>query len=137
MELVVFVGLPGSGKSTYYQRELSSTHTLVSKDRMSPHNRRVQQKAQIAEALQKGRSVAVDNTNPTRADRKELIELGRALGARVVCLYFPLPAKDCVARNQQREGKARVPNVAIFAIAKKLEPPSLDEGFDELRLIEN
>jgi hypothetical protein len=37
-----------------------------------------------------------------------------------------------VARNRGREGKARVPNVAIFAIAKRLTPPSYDEGFEEI-----
>jgi hypothetical protein len=43
--------------------------------------------------------------------------------------------KTAVARNRLREGKARVPDVAIFVTAKKLVPPSFDEGFDEVRVI--
>jgi predicted kinase len=35
MELVVFIGLPASGKSSFYRQRFSSTHALVSKDRMS------------------------------------------------------------------------------------------------------
>ena len=40
--------------------------------------------------------------------------------------------RECLARNARREGKARVPDVAIFATAKMLVPPSREEGFDEL-----
>ena len=38
-------------------------------------------------------------------------------------------------RNRQREGKGRVPDVAIFTTRKKLVPPTLDEGFDEVRVV--
>ncbi len=38
----------------------------------------------------------------------------------------------CSRRNEMREGKARVPDVAIYATAKKLVAPSIEEGFDEL-----
>jgi hypothetical protein len=40
-----------------------------------------------------------------------------------------------LARNRQREGKARVPDVALFVTRKKLAPPSYDEGFDEIQVI--
>ncbi len=39
-------------------------------------------------------------------------------------------------RNRQRQGKERVPDVAIFTTQKKLVPPALEEGFDEVRVIE-
>jgi hypothetical protein len=40
--------------------------------------------------------------------------------------------RECLARNARREDKARVPDVAVFATAKRLVPPSREEGFDEL-----
>ena len=43
--------------------------------------------------------------------------------------------KDAVARNRLREGRERVPDVAMYVTARKLVPPSLDEGFDEVRVI--
>jgi predicted kinase len=74
----------------------------------------------------------VDNTNPTAEERRSLVELGREFGARVVGYYFEAEARECVERNSGRRGKARVPNVAVYATAKKLVLPSRSEGFDEL-----
>ncbi len=76
--------------------------------------------------------MVVDNTNPTAEDRRSLVELGHELGARVVGYYFEAEARESIERNRGRRGKARVPNVAIYATAKKLVPPSRSEGFDEL-----
>ena len=38
--------------------------------------------------------------------------------------------REAVARNEERAGRARVPKVAIFTVAKRLDPPAVDEGFD-------
>ena len=135
LELIIFVGLQAAGKSTYYQRELAATHVHVSKDRIAARNRDARQQQMIEEALRSGQSVVVDNTNPTPAVRAPLIETGRRFGARVVAFLFETSVKDAVARNRLREGKARVPDVAIYVTAKKLVPPSFQEGFDEVRVI--
>lgn len=135
-ELIIFVGLQASGKSTYYQTHLAATHVHVSKDLMpKARNRDAKQLAMIDEALSQGRSVVVDNTNPTPAIRAPLIAMGRRHGARVVACYFETTVKDAVARNRKREGKARVPDVALFVAAKKMVPPGVAEGFDEIRVI--
>jgi predicted kinase len=76
--------------------------------------------------------VVVDNTNPAVEDRRPLVELGREFGARIVGYYFESGVRECLARNARRECKARVPNVAIYATAKRLVPPSRAEGFDQL-----
>ena len=133
MECVILVGLPASGKSTFYRERLSATHDHVSKDLMR-HNRRPQRRQEhlIAEALAAGRSVCVDNTNPTVEVRAPLIALARAHGAQVVAYFFPADARDALRRNRGREGRERVPDVAIFTTRKQLQPPSYDEGFDRL-----
>jgi predicted kinase len=136
LELIIFVGLQGSGKSTYYRAHFAATHVHVSKDLMpNARNRDDRQEQMIAQALAAGRSVVVDNTNPTPAARAPLIAIGRRFGARVIACYFEIAVKEAVARNRLREGKARVPDVAIFVTAKKLVPPSPAEGFDEVRVI--
>ena len=136
LELIIFVGLQAAGKSTYYHANLAATHVHVSKDLMkNARSRDATQQRMIDEALAAGRSVVVDNTNPTPYDRAPLIAQGRRHGARVAAYFFETSVKDAVVRNRKREGKARVPDVALFVTAKKLVPPTLAEGFDEVRAI--
>ncbi len=134
VECAILIGLPGAGKTTFYRAHLSATHSLVSKD-LFPHtsNRQRQMLREIAAALETGCSVAVDNTNPSRADRAPLVELARSCGARVVAYHVRATTREAVARNEGRTGRSRVPKVAIFTVAKRLEAPTLDEGFDAVR----
>lgn len=133
VELVLFVGLQGSGKSTLYAVRFAATHALVSKDRMrnNPNPERRQRRL-IEEYLAHGRSVVVDNTNPTPELRAPLIAIGRRFGAHIVGFHVESTVPESLARNAKREGKARVPDVAIYATAKKLIPPAWEEGFDAL-----
>ena len=136
LELVIFTGLPGSGKSTYYREHYAATHVHVSKDLMpNVRARDERQWREIEAALAARRSVVVDNTNPSREARAPLIALGRRFGAKIVGVFFDVDASVCIVRNRGREGRARVPNVAIFTTRKKLQPPALDEGLDELVVI--
>jgi predicted kinase len=130
---VILVGLPAAGKSTLYEWRFSDTHELVSMD-LHPNapKQALRLEAQLRQALQAGRSVVVDNTNPTVAVRAPLIRLARELGANVIGYYVEATTRQAVARNSKREGRARVPNVGIFTTAKRLEVPSASEGFDRL-----
>lgn len=133
MELVILVGLQGSGKTTFFRERFAATHAHVSKDNFRSNARPARrQRNLIAEAFAAGRSVVVDNTNPTVADRAELVGLARNAGARVVCYYFPPDVEASLRRNAGREGKARVPDHAVRITAARLEPPTLTEGFDRL-----
>ena len=136
MELIIFIGLQAAGKSTFYRSHFAATHVLVSMDllRNNKHPRRRQQYL-VEEALQAEQSVVVDNTNPTAEDRAPLIELGHTYSIPVIGYYFEATVKEALERNKQREGKARVPPVAIYATAKRLVPPSYAEGFDKLWLM--
>jgi predicted kinase len=133
MELVIFIGLQGAGKSSFYRARFAASHVLVSKDQMRNNRRPARRQGQlIEEALGAGRSVIVDNTNPTVPDRVELIELARRHGATVVGYYFESRLEDCLQRNRLRAGKERVPDRALMAFAKKLQRPTYSEGFDRL-----
>jgi predicted kinase len=132
-EVVIFVGLQASGKSSFFRERFAATHEHVSKDLFRNNKNRSRRQAQLIEAaLGAGSPVVVDNTNPTVEDRRPLILLGRELGAKIVGYYFESTVRQCVERNRRRTGRARVPEVAIYATAKKLERPSYSEGFDEL-----
>jgi predicted kinase len=133
VELVIFVGLQASGKSTFFRERFAATHEHVSKDLFRNNKNRNRRQAQLIEAaLGVGSSVVVDNTNPAVEDRRTLIELGREFGAKIVGYYFDPTVRQCIVRNRLRTGKNQVPDVAIYATAKRLELPSYPEGFDEL-----
>jgi predicted kinase len=141
MECVILIGLPAAGKSTFYRERFAGTHDHVSKDLLRNNRRPERRQAQlIEESLSAGRSLVVDNTNATVAMRAPVIAAARARGARVVGFYFPTDAGAALRRNRARQGRERVPDVAIFAVRKRLEPPSREEGFDDLfdvRLLED
>ena len=132
--MVIMMGLQGSGKSTFYARYLSNDYVRVNLDTVKTRNR---ESLLIDECLSSGKSLAIDNTNPTRADRARYISLAREHGYRIVGYFMESKIKDCIARNALREGTARVPNTAIAATSNKLEIPSYDEGFDELYFVKN
>lgn len=135
-QLVVFTGLQGSGKTTYYQAHFAATHVHVSKDLMkNTRQRDARQERMIEQALAAGKSVVVDNTNPTPLVRAPLIALGKRHGVRMVGYFFEVPVKLAVERNRQREGRARVPDVAVYVTSKKLVPPAFSEGFDEVHIV--
>jgi predicted kinase len=136
MECVLLIGLPAAGKTSFYRARFAATHVHVSKDLISNARRPSQRQEQLVrDALLEGHSVVVDNTNASVAVRAPLIALARTLGAEVVGYYFPTEARDALRRNRARKGRERVPDVAIFAIRKQMEPPSPTEGFDRLCLV--
>ena len=132
-ECVIMVGLPGAGKSTYARRRYPA-YEYISKDAFPPsaRNKQARQDAAVRAALAAGRSVVVDNTNPTPAERAAAIAIARACGARVVGIYVDATTRQAVARNEERAGRAKVPKVAIFTCAKRLVAPAVGEGFDEV-----
>ena len=129
-ECVILVGLPGAGKSTFY-RDRFASHVYISKDTYSG-NKQARQDTAVRQALAHGHSIIVDNTNVTVEERAEVIAIAREFGARVVGYYIEATTSEAVARNERRMGKEKVPKVAIFTRAKRLVPPALGEGFDEL-----
>ena len=135
-EVIILVGVPGAGKSTF-ARATFPTHEYISKDAFPPRasNKQARQDAALRASLAAGRPALVDNTNVTIADRAAIIAIAREYGARIIGYYLDLPVREAVARNERREGRAKVPKVAIFTSAKRLAPPSLAEGFDELHVI--
>ena len=130
MDLVVLSGLQASGKTTFFGARFAATHAHVSQDRFPrARDKAARRRALVASAARAGTSAVVDDTNLTRDRRTELVALARALGMRPVLYWFPPDVRASVGRNAGRTGRARVPNVAIFAAVKRLVPPDASEGF--------
>ena len=130
---MILVGLPASGKSSLYRERFAATHVQVSKDLMGRRrDKQAHQLTLIDEALAAGRSIVVDNVNATIADRAALIEAARRHGATVSCWLLTTDMGECFRRNRERVGRARIPNVAIAAAAKRWQRPARGEGFDSV-----
>ena len=132
--IVIMMGVQGSGKSTFYEKYLSKNHVRVNLDTLKTRNK---EHLLIDECLSEGKNFAIDNTNPTRADRARYISLAQENGYYIIGYFMESKIKDCIARNALREGKARVPDCAIAATSNKLEIPSFEEGFNELYFVKN
>jgi predicted kinase len=127
MEAVIFTGLQGSGKSSFYKERFFSTHVRISLDLLRTRNR---EERLLAFCLETQQRFVIDNTNPTRDDRTKYISRSKEAGFRVIGYYFRSKVEECLQRNEGRTDA--VPDVAIPATAKKLEIPTMDEGFDQL-----
>jgi predicted kinase len=131
-EAIIFVGLQGSGKTTYFNDRFAATHAYVSRDALQTAAREA---AFLRECLGSGRSFVVDNTNATRAVRAPYIREAKAAGFHVLCYFFDTPVRMAIGRNNHRKDKKPVPVPAILRTAKHLEAPSVEEGIDEIRTI--
>jgi predicted kinase len=129
MEAVIFVGIQASGKSSFYRARFFDTHLRVNLDMLKTRHREQLLLHACIEAKQR---FVVDNTNPFVEERARYIELARSGGFRVVGYYFNSQPKEALARNEQRTGKARIPEKGILGTYKRLQVPTTEEGFDEL-----
>lgn len=132
--IVIMIGLQGSGKSEYYRRFLAEDYVHVNLDTLHTRNK---EQLLLEKSFSEGVNIAVDNTNPTKADRERYIGPAKQYGYRVIGIFMESKIKDCIARNEQREGKAKIPAKAIAATMNRLEMPSRAEGFDELYYVHN
>jgi predicted kinase len=138
MRIVVLVGLPGSGKSSWLSARgaegLSSDRIrgILADDEtdQSIHDRVFQSlRYLLRHRLALGRPITwIDATNLTRLERVPYIGIGKSHGCFLEAVYFDLPVEVCRLRNA---GRSRVvPDDVLTRMALKLEPPSLEEGFD-------
>jgi predicted kinase len=129
MEAIVLCGVQGSGKTTLYRDRFLDTHVRVSMDLLRTRHR---ESEFLRLCLETRQPFVVDNTNPTPADRRRYVEPARAAGFRVVGYLVDVDDAEALGRNAERAGRARVPAAGVVGTARRLQRPTLEEGFDEL-----
>ena len=129
----IMIGIQGSGKSEFCRRFLPGIERI----NLDTLKTRKNERRAITACHVRGVDYVVDNTNPAREDRARYIPEAKAMGYRVIGYFMQSRLQECIARNNQREGKERIPAKAIAMTSNRLEMPSFDEGFDELYFVAN
>jgi predicted kinase len=141
--VVLAIGLPGSGKSSWFKRHnitpLSSdmVRALLFDD---PTEQRFQDLVfSNLRSMLKARLIArrplnyVDATNLTPHERQSWIKLAQDYGYEVQAVFFDVPVEVCLERNQRRE--RNVPDDVMRRMAAKLRPPTFEEGFAKVTVV--
>lgn len=141
--IVITVGLPGSGKTTYLEAigapALSSDaiRGVLADD---PTDQTIHARVfatlryLLRQRIEIGRPLTyIDATNLTVRERRSWVRLADLYGCEIEALFFDVPVEVCLARNRARH--RNVPEEAVMRMAAKLVPPTLDEGFARVTVI--
>jgi len=141
--VVLAIGLPGSGKSSWFKRNnispLSSDliRSILFDD---PNEQRFQDLVfSNLRSMLRARLIArrpmnyVDATNLTPHERSSWIKLAKDSGYEAQALYFDVPLDVCLERNQRRQ--RTVSEDIMRKMAAKLKPPTFDEGFSKITVV--
>ena len=150
-ELIVMVGIPGSGKSTYVTELAEQGYAIINPDNIrveitgdmadQSRNAEVWREAngRLLRLLGEGRNVVLDATNVDPVRRKELLDMVRESGVDVDIKAYvkPVDKDEAIRRVKGRasQGGLDVPEEVMDRMHNSFTetPPSLDEGFSEIR----
>src|SRR6201989_3227441 len=141
--VVLTIGLPGSGKTTWYKRRgvtpLSSDllRTLLFDDITEQRYQGLV--FSTLRSLLRARLIAkmpwnyVDATNLSPHERKQWIKMAKSFGYEVQGVFFDVPFDVCMDRNRRRE--RTVSDETMHKMAQRLRPPSFKEGFSKITVV--
>lgn len=141
--VVLAIGLPGSGKTTWFKRRgimpLSSDMLRTILFDNITEQRYQGLVFSTLRSLLRARLIAkmpwnyVDATNLSPHERRQWIRMAKSFGYEVQAVFFDVPVEICLERNRRRE---RVVNEEIMQkMAERLRPPSFKEGFNKITMV--
>jgi predicted kinase len=132
MDAVLLIGVQGAGKTTFYEQRFAATHVHVSRDVLGNFPR---ERAVIESCIAARKAFVVDNTNALAAARAPYIAIAKPAGYRIIGYFFDTEMRAAIARNNKRANRKPVPVPALLRTWKRMERPTVDEGFDELHTV--
>jgi predicted kinase len=129
MEAIIFIGIQATGKSRYYKENFFKTHVRINLDMLKTRHR---ERLLLEACFEIKQPFVVDNTNPTKEDRKKYIKPAKEKKFRVIGYYFSSEISQSIERNQHRPENEKIPERGIKGTYSRLELPDYLEGFDEL-----
>ena len=141
--VVLAIGLPGSGKTTWYKRRgvtpLSSDllRTLLFDDITEQRYQGLV--FSTLRSLLRARLIAkmpwnyVDATNLSPHERRQWIKMAKSFGYEVQAVFFDVPLAVCMERNSRRERV--VTDEVMQKMAERLRPPTFKEGFEKITVV--
>ncbi|KAH8677657.1 polynucleotide kinase 3 phosphatase-domain-containing protein [Xylariales sp. PMI_506] len=142
-DIILFVGPPGAGKSTFYWRFLEPLgYERINQDTLKTRPKCLKVAADVLSA---GGSVAVDNTNPDSDVRGEWVDLARKHSVPIRCLWFRTPPALAEHNDTVRalntgamnpEARTALPKLAFNGYTSRFKPPRAEEGFQDIAEIE-
>ncbi|KAF2184429.1 PNK3P-domain-containing protein [Zopfia rhizophila CBS 207.26] len=140
LDIVLFCGSPGAGKSTFYWRNLQP----LGYDRVNQDILKTREKCLKAAAalIEEGTSVVVDNTNADPETRSHWTSLAKKLKVPIRCVLFTAPPKVCehndivralnIGPETNPENRSILPKLAFTGFASRYREPTLEEGFQDV-----
>ncbi|KAB8230697.1 putative DNA 3'-phosphatase Tpp1 [Aspergillus alliaceus] len=138
LELVIFCGSPGAGKSTFYWDYLKPLgYERVNQDILKTRPKCIKV---AKEHLAAGRSVVVDNTNADPETRSQWINVAKEYNIPIRCVYFSASPTLCRHNNAVRaanqslnpESRALLPGIAFGDYGRRFKEPMMSEGFKDI-----
>ncbi len=102
MQLIIFTGIQGSGKSTFYKEKFFHTHMRINLDQLRTRHR---ESRFVETCFETGTPFVVDNTNTLPQDRKRYITQAKITGYEIIGYFFDTVLEEALGRNKQRYGR--------------------------------